>query len=491
MNIRDYLIPTKQNNYTAKLLKHNGMIFLTVFVLVSNFFIAKLPQSQTIAQVDLNSIVYAHNRERAKLNLPPLSLSAKLVDSATLKANAMLESDCWDHYCPVPPGVSPWKWFKDVEYKYEAAGENLAEGFNDNETVIKAWMNSPTHRENMLKEKFEEVGIGFASGQYQGKNDNTIVVVHFAKPERGESIRNFATTKEDSELEQIKIFRPAGGAILREEDFMILGQVDVLGDSLEISLNNEQSIVAKIRDNGYFEVDKEDGLNIISGENTMVVNVLYDSEVIATRYLNFFIDNELPSISIADLRVSDVVDNSSERIVVIELPYFDDISSSWAKIHQEKYSSTYNTDGIFFEIPQIDLINSDEIVFTVQDIAGNEQSYTIDSQSILNLAGRIAGDMEEIDLMVTQAPNTMLGTFVTSAFTYTLPSLSLNQSINLLFLLFIMVLIVIDYLVLKKNGLHELVISGKHHLKLSILFMVGFVIILSTGLGTILTGTAV
>src|SRR6185436_20656588 len=62
---------------------------------------------------------------------------------------------------------------------YIYAGENLAEGFDDNTTVMDAWMNSPTHKENILKPEFREIGIGGARGTYQGEQNNTIVVIHF------------------------------------------------------------------------------------------------------------------------------------------------------------------------------------------------------------------------------------------------------------------------------------------------------------------------
>ena len=42
---------------------------------------------------------------------------------------------------------------------YMTAGENIAKGQNTPEYVMKAWMNSPGHRKNILNPRFEEMGV--------------------------------------------------------------------------------------------------------------------------------------------------------------------------------------------------------------------------------------------------------------------------------------------------------------------------------------------
>ena len=89
----------------------------------------------------------------------------------------MLAADCWSHYCP--DNRSPWEYFDDVNYNYLFAGENLAEGFFLDEDAMVAWMNSPSHRENILKPEYKEVGFGVVHGNFQGQEDNTVIVAHF------------------------------------------------------------------------------------------------------------------------------------------------------------------------------------------------------------------------------------------------------------------------------------------------------------------------
>ena len=77
--------------------------------------------------------------------------------------------------------MTPWYWFQMVGYNYAAAGENLAVNFTDSQDVVRAWMNSEGHRKNILNQKFTEVGIGMATGEYQGRA-TTFIVQLFGRP---------------------------------------------------------------------------------------------------------------------------------------------------------------------------------------------------------------------------------------------------------------------------------------------------------------------
>lgn len=175
--MKNYIIPNSNNNYHPYLLKKRFLSLTVILIIISNILFSALGLVSINAYIDFNSIYTLQNQERAKNSLNDLIVNPLLVESATQKAQAMLLSDCWSHYCP--DGKSPWDFFDNAGYDYIYAGENLGEGFSENESLMSAWMNSPTHRENILNSKFTEVGIGFAKGEYQGINNNTIVVVHF------------------------------------------------------------------------------------------------------------------------------------------------------------------------------------------------------------------------------------------------------------------------------------------------------------------------
>jgi hypothetical protein len=96
-----------------------------------------------------------------------------------MKANDMAAKSYFAHTSP--EGIDPWYWFNQAGYKFSYAGENLAIDFSDSDAVNSAWMNSPTHRANLLDQHYTEIGIATAQGLYQG-HVTTFVVEEFGKP---------------------------------------------------------------------------------------------------------------------------------------------------------------------------------------------------------------------------------------------------------------------------------------------------------------------
>ena len=59
-------------------------------------------------------------------------------------------------------------------------GENLAWGSGEDGSareVVKAWLNSPPHREAMLGDSYEHVGIGLRRGTFSGRDDTAVWVL--------------------------------------------------------------------------------------------------------------------------------------------------------------------------------------------------------------------------------------------------------------------------------------------------------------------------
>jgi uncharacterized protein YkwD len=64
-----------------------------------------------------------------------------------------------------------------------AAGENLAWGAGPHATaraVVSGWLSSPGHRANLLRPGFRYVGVGTASGRFEGVSGATVVTADFA-----------------------------------------------------------------------------------------------------------------------------------------------------------------------------------------------------------------------------------------------------------------------------------------------------------------------
>jgi hypothetical protein len=95
----------------------------------------------------------------------------------------MFSNNYWAHFSP--QGKSPWDFIVGAGYTYTLAGENLAKNFNDSVGVVDAWMNSPSHRENLLKPGYKEIGFAVVNGTLNGE-ETTLVVQMFG-----------ATTKTD------------------------------------------------------------------------------------------------------------------------------------------------------------------------------------------------------------------------------------------------------------------------------------------------------
>ena len=148
--------------------------FLIALISLAFFFFSFV--SLTYADVNKESLVALTNQKRAEKGLSPLKINYSLEISAITKANDMLANNYWAHNSP--QGKTPWFFIRSAGYRYRFAGENLAEGYNSAETVIAAWMVSPSHRANILNRNYKEIGIAIISGNLKGES-TTLVVEHF------------------------------------------------------------------------------------------------------------------------------------------------------------------------------------------------------------------------------------------------------------------------------------------------------------------------
>jgi uncharacterized protein YkwD len=104
------------------------------------------------------TVIELINHERTQAGLKPLSLNGKLNQSAYSHSQDMAEKDYFNHTGSDGSRVSDRIY--NAGYHYSLAGENIAVGQSSAEEVVKAWMNSPTHRANMMSVDYREIGIG-------------------------------------------------------------------------------------------------------------------------------------------------------------------------------------------------------------------------------------------------------------------------------------------------------------------------------------------
>ena len=105
------------------------------------------------------------NEKRARYGLSPLTLDASLCEKARVKSQDMAKNRYFDHNSPTYG--SPFAMMRSFGISYRHAGENIAKGFSSPEDVVSAWMQSETHRANILSANFTSIGVGYvANGGY-------------------------------------------------------------------------------------------------------------------------------------------------------------------------------------------------------------------------------------------------------------------------------------------------------------------------------------
>ncbi|AJS58120.1 CAP domain-containing protein [Paenibacillus sp. IHBB 10380] len=109
-------------------------------------------------------VVNLVNEERAKAGLKPLTIHAGLTTVAVDKAKDMSNNNYFDHTSPTYG--SPFDMMKQYGVSYSYAGENIAKGQKTPAEVMKAWMNSQGHRENILSKNFTQIGVGYYNGHW-------------------------------------------------------------------------------------------------------------------------------------------------------------------------------------------------------------------------------------------------------------------------------------------------------------------------------------
>lgn len=128
-----------------------------------------------VSNISSSALLEKTNKERVNNNLNRLQISTLLERAAQTKADDMKKRNYWAHQ--TPDGKDPWIFIAATGYNYAKAGENLAYGFNDSETIVEGWLNSPSHRKNMLDRNFSEVGFGITSSPNFNNDGPAVIVV--------------------------------------------------------------------------------------------------------------------------------------------------------------------------------------------------------------------------------------------------------------------------------------------------------------------------
>ena len=115
---------------------------------------------------DEKEILELINTERTNNGLNPLQIDDDLQNIVRIKAQDMIDNDYFAHESPTYG--SPFEMMKSNGITYKTAGENIA-GNSDNKKAVEAWMNSESHRNNILNNSYNYTGVAVVNSSKYGK----------------------------------------------------------------------------------------------------------------------------------------------------------------------------------------------------------------------------------------------------------------------------------------------------------------------------------
>jgi len=284
------------------------LLFLKVFTLG---ILINFPQNVFFADITKSALEILANQTRQSLGLNALVENPKLNEAARLKAEDMVRNQYFSHTSPT--GVTPWFWFSKAGYDYKYAGENLAIGFFGSNEVFNAWLNSPSHRQNLVNPNYKEIGTAVLEGF--GQNSAVVVVQFFGALKPAKSV--VADTKPAER--PLQPAEPPESTTHAETDTNL--QEAVLAQTTEVLQEDKNTGL----DNPYFRF-----LNfVLYGQYELLQNVVYGVSLVvagvllAVIFFNFdivfkrgFVFRSLVLIVLLSLAVL-----INEQIVVLIIPH--------------------------------------------------------------------------------------------------------------------------------------------------------------------------
>lgn len=243
--LRKLFIPHISNNHRPHILRNESTRMIIVSILFVEAFVFLLPKIFIMQNIDLLNTASVlpsvlsdlTNKERENVGLKDLKTNELLSKAAMMKAKDMAEKSYFAHTSP--EGLTPWYWIDKAGYKYQYAGENLAINFSDSNDVTEAWMKSPLHKANIVKDKYTEIGTGTAEGIYEG-HSTVFVVQLYGRPSSFSGITKVLSKKDiNTTLPKSEI----GASVAHVED-QILGAESLHGVPTQ---NDTENIVTNTK----------------------------------------------------------------------------------------------------------------------------------------------------------------------------------------------------------------------------------------------------
>jgi len=182
--LKHLFLPHRGNAFRPHALRHKAISLYSLGMITSQLAFGVTAFTGPIVSVEQSraisvNVVKLTNNERTQNGLAELKENTSLTQAAFAKIDDMFEKGYWDHRGP--GGETAWDFITEEGYVYQLAGENLARGFSSSQDAVNAWMESETHRQNILNSRFKEIGVATKSGTL-GNNATTLIVQLFGEP---------------------------------------------------------------------------------------------------------------------------------------------------------------------------------------------------------------------------------------------------------------------------------------------------------------------
>jgi hypothetical protein len=165
--------------------------------LVLVFSFLAISQVALASEITPAAVIKLVNDSRVSSGITELKENKKLDQVAKDKVQDMITYKYFSHNSP--SGATPWDWFEKNKYNYKYAGENLAMDFYSAEKQHQAWMDSATHRKNILNPAYLEIGVAVSQGMINGHIATITVQMFGAQDKTGATVK--ASTPKETPVE--------------------------------------------------------------------------------------------------------------------------------------------------------------------------------------------------------------------------------------------------------------------------------------------------
>src|SRR5665647_669738 len=111
-----------------------------------------------------NQVAAMINNVREQNGLNAIAADGLLNEVATIRSQDLINRNYFSHY--TPEGTNVFDVMRANGVSYRCAGENLAQSapasVGTPEGFMNAWINSPTHKANILRAQYTKIGVSMA-----------------------------------------------------------------------------------------------------------------------------------------------------------------------------------------------------------------------------------------------------------------------------------------------------------------------------------------